>query len=161
MGRVADFFREQNIPLAQQQRAKMVSLDGECGALKAERDTLKAENLKLQADVNPLKREVERLKKQIEQAKAQAVSKATEEHLDETEVKVLTFLASSAMGSSRKPTLHQIARHLNANPIRTEVLLNQLEEKGYVWHALSMGDAPAEYEMYDKGKEYLVKHNIV
>jgi hypothetical protein len=64
MGVVADFFREQSIPLAEQPKKKMLALDRQFDALKAERDALKAENLKLQAQVNPLKREVERFKQQ-------------------------------------------------------------------------------------------------
>lgn len=70
MGRLADFFLEQNIALAQQPKAKMLALDREFEALKSERDRLKAENLKLQAEVNPLKREVEQLKQQLQDSRS-------------------------------------------------------------------------------------------
>jgi len=46
-GRVSDFFREQNIALAQQQRAKMVALDTEFEALESKVKILDAENLHL------------------------------------------------------------------------------------------------------------------
>jgi hypothetical protein len=74
MGKVADFFREQNIPLGQQQRAKMLSLDREVVELEAKVKVLESENLHLKAEVNPMKREIQRLQDQVQQSSASVVT---------------------------------------------------------------------------------------
>ncbi len=75
MGRLADFFREQSIALAGQQKVKMLSLDREFEDMAAERDALKTENLHLKAEVNPLKRDIERMQNEVQRAKAAAAAR--------------------------------------------------------------------------------------
>jgi septal ring factor EnvC (AmiA/AmiB activator) len=91
MGRLADFFREQSISLAGQQKAKMLSLDREFEEIKAERDALKAQNLNLQAEVNPLKRQIERMQDEVERTEADLA--ARNERLDEKAETLLEAIA--------------------------------------------------------------------
>jgi outer membrane murein-binding lipoprotein Lpp len=91
MGRLADFFREQSIGLAGQQKVKMLSLDREFEDMAAERDALKTENLHLKASVNPLKRDIERMQEQIQRAKAAAETR--NEKLEEQAEALLVAIA--------------------------------------------------------------------
>jgi hypothetical protein len=92
MGRLADFFKEQSVPLAGQQKQKMLSLDREFEEMKAERDALKTENLHLKAQVNPLQRDIERLKDQIKQLEKEGAT-ADEQPLDEKAQALLLAIA--------------------------------------------------------------------
>lgn len=64
MGRVADFFKAQNISLAIQQRQQMLALDREFMEMESQIQELNSQCLKLQAQVHPLEREIERFKQQ-------------------------------------------------------------------------------------------------
>lgn len=151
MGRVADFFREQSIPLGQQQRARMLSLDREFEELAAERDSLKVENLHLKAKVNPLERDIERLKNQLEQ-------KPTPVHdLEPNEVDIMKFV-----GEKKSVNAADIGKGLNMHSVQVEHHLGRLLKANYIGQtSVAASLIGVQYSLSDKGNAYLVKNNLV
>jgi DNA-binding MarR family transcriptional regulator/DNA-directed RNA polymerase subunit RPC12/RpoP len=149
MGKIADFFREQSIPLAQQQRARVISLDEECEATKTERDTLRTENLKLRAEVNPLRREVERLRNQLEN------NAAPIHQLEHTEIGMMKFI-----GDKRSITSGDIQTGMSIHSVPVEHYLGRLSKAGYI-EAQHVPMVGAMYSLTDKGNAYLVHNKLV
>ncbi len=149
MGRVSDFFREQNIALAQQQRAKMVALDTEFEALESKVKILDAENLHLRAEVNPLKREIERLKNQVEK-------KSAPHDLEQTEIEMLKFV-----GNKKSATASEIVTGMNMHSVTVEHFLGRLLKSNYLLQAPSVMGIGAIYSLTDQGNAYLVENKLV
>jgi hypothetical protein len=66
VGKLAEFFATQKIPLTAQRRSQMLVLDREYAALEAKVKKLEVENSNLKAQLDPLEAEVERLKQQLQ-----------------------------------------------------------------------------------------------
>ena len=122
MGKIANLFSGQSIPLSLQQKTQMLALDKEFEMLESKVTALNAECLKLRAEVNPLKQEIERLKNQIKK------SAAHEDELDNVEVKILQTL-SSKMG---RMIAGAIARQIAMSHTKIEYYLAKLEESGFI-----------------------------
>jgi hypothetical protein len=149
MGRFADFFKEQSVPLAGQQKQKMLSLDHEFVEMEAERDSLKTENLHLKAQVNPLQRDIERLKDKIGQLEEPTTAK---ESLDEKAVALLSAIAKS---------LH-IAKDggasiINGTPAQAAYYLGVLRERGLVRYARTNYTVDGRFVASQSGLAYLHK----
>lgn len=151
MGRIADFFREQSIPLAQQQRAKMISLDREVEELESKVKVLETENLHLKAEVNPLKREIERLKNQMESKGASAGVHT----LEPTEIEMMKFI-----GNRKGCTADDICKGMELHSVPVEHFLGRLLKSKYLdqSHVPMVG---AWYALSDKGNAYLVEKQLV
>jgi predicted RNase H-like nuclease (RuvC/YqgF family) len=94
MGKISEFFAEQSIPLAGEQRKKMVALDRKFVEMETEIQALKTENLHLKAQVNPLQRQVDQLRDEVQRIQEKA-TRETEQPLDE---KALALLLAIAQG---------------------------------------------------------------
>jgi len=150
MGRLADFFREQTITLAGQQKAKMLSLDRQFEDVESERDSLKTENLNLKAQVKPLEREVERLKNQMEQ------KNAAQSHgkLDETSEKMLLDVAN---GSGVKA---DVINNAGLSRAKGEHHFDILLKRGLIAQGLqAMG--LSFYSATADGRKYLADHKLI
>jgi len=146
MGKIAAFFREQNIPLAVQQKQKVLSLDAQFQQMETERDALKVENLHLKAQVNPLEREVERLKDQIQEMKDKAAAHV-EDALDEIAEALLVAIANS----SYEFTEIQAAA-VTGGPARASYYIGLLIKMKFIIQTTAM---PSAYGTRQKGLEYL------
>ena len=150
MGRLADFFKEQSVPLAGQQKQKMLSLDREFEEMKTERDTLKAENLHLKAQVNPLQRDIERLKNQIEQLEKEGAT-ADEQPLDEKAQALLLAIAQQFHISDGGETIIKGTRALAA------YYLGLLKERRLIRYIAANYTVGGRYVATQEGLEYLHK----
>src|SRR6266516_963026 len=148
MGRVADFFVEQNIALALQQKKKMLALDNEFSALEAKVKVLEAEKLHLEAEINPLKREVERLKNQAKQ------KSASHERLDEITEKMLLDIANSA-GVKAEVISNAGLSHAKGEYHFDILVARRLIARGLQRMGLSFYNATPE------GRKYLVDHKLI
>lgn len=150
MGRVADFFREQNIPLAQQQRAKMVSLDGEIEELEAKVQILETENLHLKAEVNPLKREVERLKNQVEQKK-------TPTHVA---LNAVTEVLLKLIANNPKYVVGNLFDSMGLSQAQLDHHLDILKARDFII-VVSTGRRGPTYNATPTGRKYLVDNDLI
>lgn len=152
MGRVADFFREQNIPLAQQQRAKMVSLDRQVEELETKVQVLETENLHLKAEVNPLKQQVQRLEQKLQEKAAGSVVQHKPEPI---EVDVMKFI-----GNQRSVNSSDIQKGMGIHSVPCELYLGKLVEAGLIGgnHVPMLG---VMYSLTHNGNQYLVENKLV
>jgi hypothetical protein len=152
MGRVADFFREQSIPLAQQQRAKMVSLDRQVEELESKVQILETENLHLKAEVNPLKQRIKRLEQQVEQKPASAAVHS----LEPTEIEMMKFI-----GDKRSTPSADIQKVMGLHSVAAEHFLARLLKAGYLHQQSGYGITAAHYSLSDKGNAYLIDNKLI
>jgi hypothetical protein len=128
MGKVANFFSSQRIPVDGQKRVKMLHLDAKFEEMETEIQVLKAENLKLKSQVKPLERDVKRLKERITEMEVEA-SQASDEALDE---KAHALLAAIANKDGRSP-----ARVIGGTAAQAEFYRGELRKRGLVRHVFS------------------------
>lgn len=132
MGRVSDFFHDNNVPLDGQKRTKMVALDRQCEDIESERDRLKTENLHLQAKVNPLERENERLQQQLQEKASPSLS------LDQTKEEMLRVLNKHPdsptvdMAKTFDMTKEGVKFHLDL--MKKAGLVDSYYDDGETWH---------------------------
>lgn len=150
MGQIANFFGQQKITLALQQKQQMLALDAEFETCKLQMTVLKAENLQLRAEVNPLKREIDRLKNQL-QDKTASVHK-----LEQTEIDMLTLLSKHRRGLKSA----EITQLLGLHPVRTEHFLRRLLDNEYIDRPPIIADY-VTYFLADRGNAYLVENDLV
>jgi len=150
MGRLADFFREQNITLAGQQKTKMLSLDREFEQMEAKLNVLESENLKLQAEVNPLKRQIDRMQDQVQRAEADLA--ARNEKLDEKAEALLVAIAHAHhVSEGRAETIVKGTR------ARAEYYLGLLKERRLIRYSGANYTVDGRYVATQEGLEYLQK----
>jgi regulator of replication initiation timing len=118
---------------------------------KEENASLKQENAFLKDDLRKAKAEIVKLKEEI--------SRLTHtETLEENEVKILVWLAD--------PNRHHIAEAmapgLQIHPTRLAYYLEALENKGYLYESkVYIGGSPTLYYIDQKGREFLIKNNLI
>lgn len=144
MGRLANFFSEQNIVLDGQKKQKMLSLDRQFVETETERDSLKTENLHLKAQVKPLEREVQRLQDQVKKIGSQDHGR-----LDELAEKILLALANGEYDRER------IFAPLNISKVKGDHLFDVLADRKLVNYEFGM-TTPTPL-----GRAYLVKHDLI
>jgi chromosome segregation ATPase len=159
MGKLTDFFTEQHIVLAGQNKATMLSLDHQFEELEAERDSLKTENLDLKGQVKALGREVDQLKQRIPEQAGKPISAEKAIHLDETEIRLLKYLAVFIPEEMPLPNLRQVSAFLEMNPITAEVVLKKLEKQKLVF--FNGSGSQWLYGLAEDGKQYLVDKKIL
>jgi hypothetical protein len=129
-------------------REQAQSLDGELSATKAKYDQLEARHNKAVAD---LKQQMAALK---EAQSPPAAASGVPGDLDEVEVKILQLLSQRAgMGAGL------IGHQLQISRAKAEHLADKLVSDGYLHDLIFLGQ-PKEYELEQKGKEYLVRHGL-
>jgi hypothetical protein len=151
MGRFADFFREQHITLAGQQKQKMLSLDSEFEQMKAERETLKTENLHLKAQVNPLQRQVDQLRGQIQRAEEKSAADKNQA-LDDNSVKLLRAIANRFHVSEKGG-----ASIIGGTDAQAEFHLGILRRRRFIKFAGANYTVDGRYVATQEGLEYLHK----
>ena len=133
-------------------REQAQALAGEVSTTKAKHDQLEARHNKAVADwqkvVADLKEQIAALKEA--QSRPAAASRVPGD-LDEVEVKILHLLSQRAgLGAGLIGHLLQISRS------KAEYLADKLVADGYLHELIFLGQ-PKEYELEQKGRDYLVR----
>lgn len=129
-------------------REQAQALDGELSATKARCDQLEARHNKAVAD---LKQQIAALQ---EAQSPRVAASGRQGDLDEVEVKVLQLVSQrTGVGAGLIGHLLQISR------TKAEHLADKLVSDGYLHDLVFLGQSK-EYELEQKGKEYLVRHGL-
>ncbi|MDT5062145.1 MAG: hypothetical protein QOH63_2604 [Acidobacteriota bacterium] len=140
MGILFDLLKE--VPLSAVLKEKITTFEQEIAALKDENATLKDDNRKFQAENKKLKEEI------------QSLTHTDDFH--ETEIKILAYLASEDTINFKDSMLIG----LKLNQTRLDYFLHLLSEKEYIYYDgtyISEG----EYQLTQKGREFLFKNNLI
>lgn len=142
MGSLVDLIKD--IPHVAVLRDKVLNLEAQKAALETEIAILKDDLREAQAENKRLKQEIESL--------------THTDDLQEIEVKLLIRLASE-----RRENYAQLLKtDLQLNQTRLDYLLQALTEKKYIYfYGLYMSSDPGEYHLTQKGREYLIKNNLI
>lgn len=138
MGWLTDLFVD--VPLSAELRAKLA-------AVETENDALKTDNLLLRDDLREAKAQTLRLQKQVDGYTHQA-------ELDETDISILQEVALTS-----EPAAAYLSKKLSIDFGVIDFRLAQLTETDYL-SAWSIGGVE-RYSLRPKGREYLIKHNLV
>ncbi|MBI1784581.1 hypothetical protein HYR69_05500 [Candidatus Sumerlaeota bacterium] len=121
----------------------------EIDALTSERDKLKAERDQLRTRLQTAEREFERLTQE------NSTLRPSDELADQ-ELAILKYLASQNFN----PTADDITRAIEQNKVKTEYLIQKLDEGDLIGSSISMG-GPVTYHLLQKGRAFLVKGGFV
>lgn len=138
MGWLTDLFKD--VPLSGELREKLA-------AVEAENDALKTDNLILRDDLREAKTQALRLQKQLD-----GYTHQTE--LDEADIRILKEVALTS-----EPAASYLSKKLNIDFGVMDFRLAQLTETDYL-SAWSIGGVE-RYSLRPKGREYLIRHNLV
>jgi len=131
------------------------ALDGELSSTKAKYDQLEARHNKAVADWQKVEAVLKQQIAALKEAQSPPVA-ASGAHgdLNEVEVKILQLLSQRAgLGAGL------IGHLLQINRTKAEYLADRLVSDGYLHDLVFLG-RPKEYELEQKGKEYLVRHGL-
>lgn len=163
MGQLAEFFKEQNIALAQQQRAKMLSLHTKFEEAKAERDSLKTENLALRAQVKPLEEKVKRLEDRLKEYSSPKDKNVVHDKLDELEEAIISYLARVRREHRTTAYVARAMREVGVDPdmteLRAKVTLERMAQRDYVGLVINM-EGPSYWKLMTRGEQYAVLHGL-
>ena len=138
MGWLTDLFKD--VPISGELREKLA-------AVEAENDALKTDNLILRDDLREAKTQTLRFQKQLD-----GYTHQTE--LDEADIRILKEVALTS-----EPAASYLSKKLNIDFGVMDFRLAQLTETDYL-SAWSIGGVE-RYSLRPKGREYLIKHNLV
>ena len=138
MGWLTDLFRD--VPLSGELREKLA-------AVEAENDAVKTDNVILRDDLREAKAQILRLQKQLDQYTHQT-------ELDETDISILQEVAVTS-----EPAASYLSKKLSIDFGALDFRLAQLTETDYL-SAWSIGGVE-RYSLKPKGREYLIRHNLV
>ena len=138
MGWLTDLFKD--VPLSGELREKLA-------AVETENDALKTDNLILRDDLREAKAQTLRLQKQLD-----GYTHHTE--LDEADIRILKEVALTS-----EPAASYLSKKLDIDFGVMDFRLAQLTETDYL-SAWSIGGIE-RYSLRPKGREYLIKHNLV
>lgn len=116
-------------------------------AVEAESDALKTDNVILKDDLRQAKAQILRLEKRLDQY-------THHPDLDEVDVRILQEVALSS-----EPAASYLAPKLNLELGVVDFRLEQLTETDYL-SAWSIGGVE-RYSLRPKGREYLIRHNLI
>ena len=111
---------------------------------------------KLEAEITKLRNENSKLTDENKELKSRLKEFTISSGLSEDEVKILMLLASY----ERELTAEMIARSLSFNLTKTKHYLDQMWDK-YIYSHDFYTERPSEYYLLPKGREYLIKNNLV
>jgi DNA-binding MarR family transcriptional regulator len=142
MGILSDLLKE--IPLSAVLREKIATFEQEIAALKEENAILKDDNRQLQTENKRLKDEIESFTHPVD--------------LHETEKKILIYLADSNSLNFND----SMVENLNLDQTRLHYFLETLRERNYITllNGAVFGVA-SKYALTQKGREFLIKNNLV
>ena len=138
MGWLTDLFLV--VPLSGELREKLA-------AVETENDSLKTDNIILRDDLRDAKAQILRLQKQLDQY-------THNPELDETDIRILQEVALTS-----EPAASYLSKKLNIDFGVVDFRLAQLSETDYL-SAWSIGGVE-RYSLRPKGREYLIRHNLV
>jgi len=138
MGWLTDSFKD--VPLSLELRAKL-------DAVEAENDSLKTDNVILKDDLRQAKAQLLRLEKQLDQY-------THTPELDETDVNILKEVALTS-----EPASSYLSAKLGIEVGALDFRLEQLTETDYL-STWSIGGIE-RYSLRPKGREYLIRHNLI
>jgi hypothetical protein len=143
MGLLTDILKE--IPQAAVLKEKIASIEAKYAAA----DT---ENAILKDDLRKANAEIAKMKEQIDQL----THKDSELHA--IEIKILQYLGAPNYEHHASALSDYVGEKLT----RVEYHLGNLERDGYITHATSfVAGAPTTYFLTQKGREYLVKNDLL
>jgi DNA-binding MarR family transcriptional regulator len=142
MGAIADLLKD--IPLAAVLREKVLNLESENASLQTEVASLKDDLRQAKAEVVKLKNEIDRL--------------THTDNLHETEIKILAYLADENTINFNDSML----LGLRLDQTRLDYFLERLRKQEYISYigGSSVGEA-VSYFLTQKGREYLIKNNLI
>ena len=129
------------------------NIQSEHAALHEQSIELMTENAELKQTIASLKEEVAALKEQ--KAALVAPAPQTGEKLSPEAEAILQYLAKV-----QEANAHQIAQAISKDLVTTEYWIEILTEKDMIYFSVVM-DQPTEYYLVQKGREYLVKNEMV
>lgn len=138
MGWLTDIFKD--VPLSPELREKLARIE-------AENDALKTDNVILKDDLREAKAQILRLEKRLDQF-------AHHSELDETDVLILKEIALTS-----EPAASYLAAKLSLELSVLEFRLERLTELDYL-STWSIGGVE-RYSLEPKGREYLIKKNLI
>jgi predicted RNase H-like nuclease (RuvC/YqgF family) len=138
MSWLTDLFKD--VPLSLQLREKLAAVESEV-------DGLKTDNVLLKDDLREAKSQVLRLEKKLEEFSHRP-------ELDETDVQILKEIALTT-----DPEISYLASRLAVEKGVLEFRLQRLADIDYL-STWSIGGSE-RYSLEPKGREYLVKHNLI
>lgn len=138
MGWLTDLFTD--VPLSAELRAKLADVE-------AENDALKTDNLLLKDDLREAKALALRLEKRLDRY-------THHPELDEADVRILKEVALTS-----EPPAAYLSKKLNIDFGVVDFRLAQLTETDYL-SAWSIGGIE-RYSLRPKGREYLIRHNLI
>jgi hypothetical protein len=136
-------------------REQAQALGGELSTTKAKYDQLEARHNKAVADWQKVVADLKQQMAVLKEAQSLPVT-ASGAHgdLNEVEVKILQLLSQRAgLGAGL------IGHHLQISRTKAEYLADKLVSDGYLHDLIFLGQ-PKEYELKQKGREYLVRHGL-
>lgn len=141
MGTIADLLKE--IPLSAVLREKVLNLESENAALQTENAILKGEIRKSQAENKRLTEEINRLTLKVE--------------LEETEIKILVHAGKSTDSFD----VERVASTLQLKPVEVKYFVEELRKKGFVAPASFIRGQPPRFRLDQKGREYIIKNDLI
>jgi hypothetical protein len=138
MGWLTDIFKD--VPLSAELREKLATVE-------AESDGLKTDNVILKDDLREARAQILALEKRLEQF-------AHHSELDETDVLILKEIALTS-----EPAATYLVTKLNLELSVVELRLEQLTDLDYL-STWSIGGVE-RYSLEPKGREYLIKKNLI
>jgi predicted RNase H-like nuclease (RuvC/YqgF family) len=138
MGWLTDIFKE--TPLSPQLREKLAAVESEV-------DALKTDNVLLKDDLREARAQVLRLEKKLDEFTHRP-------ELDDTDVQILREIALTT-----DPEITYLSRRLAVEKGVLEFRLERLADIDYL-STWSIGGSE-RYSLEPKGREYLVKHNLI
>lgn len=134
MGWITDILKE--VPLSAVLREKLSDVEREVNALKQVNEKLLEENARLKQELCPPKEDL---------------------GLSDIETQILVLL-SQAMGYVM---LDRMGLMLKLSPTKSAYYTSKLHDDGYISSPMVIMDAVMSYKLSQKGREYLVKNNLV
>lgn len=115
-------------------------------------DAISKENEQLRAKVKDLEKENEQLKTRLDE-----IVPRGEGELSEIEINILKLFAAAG----HDLTTDAVASRLGQSQTKTEYYLSKLCDDEYLGFPLVMGGGETEYYLQQKGREYLVKNDLI
>ena len=115
-------------------------------------DALSMENEKLKAKVKYLEQENKQLKTKLDE-----IVPHGEENLSEIEINILKLFGIAG----HDLVIDAVASRLGLSQTKTEYYLSKLCDEEYLGFPLIMGGGETEYYLQQKGREYLVKNDLI
>ena len=133
--------------------AELREIQSMIGSIQSEHAALHEQRIELMTENAELKQTIASLKEEV--AALVAPAPQTGEKLSPEAEAILQYLAKV-----QEANAHQIAQAISKDLVTTEYWIGILTEKDMIYFSVVM-DQPTEYYLVQKGREYLVKNEMV